>query len=277
MSAPAIMLALFAALSHATWNAFLRTGVDRLWSVTVMSLAMMVVAVPIALILPMPLASAWPYLILSGALQVGYSVFLVRAYAHGELGQVYPIVRGSVPLLVTLGGFALSDQKLPPVLLAGIVLVGLGIISLAFGKGHATAKSVLLALTTGLFIAGYATVDAAGVRLAGSALAYATWIYLVYGAFMLAAFMLMRGRLKVDRKSPETLKAVAGGMVSMVAYGAVVIALALAPVGPITALRETSVVFAAIIGRVFLKEKLTAKRVAACSIVAIGAFLIGSA
>jgi len=277
MNTSAVLLALFAAVSHATWNAFLRTGSDRLWTVTVMSLAMMVVAVPIACFMPLPAAAAWPYLALSSGLQVGYSVFLVRAYADGELGQVYPIVRGSVPLLVTLGGFALSHQPLALRPLAGVLLVGFGIMSLAFGQGRAATKSVLLALVTGLFIAGYATVDAIGVRASDDALAYATWIYLVYGAFMLIAFSVARGRLRLELRSPETRKAVAGGMVSMVAYGAVVVAFTLAPVGPITALRETSVVFAAILGRMFLNEPLTLKRIAACGTVAIGAFLIGTA
>ena len=112
MSASVIVLALFAAISHATWNAFLRTGADRLWSVTVMSFAVTAVAIPFAIILPAPPASAWPYLVVSSCLQVGYSVFLVSAYRHGELGQVYPIVRGSVPLLVTFGGFVLAGERL---------------------------------------------------------------------------------------------------------------------------------------------------------------------
>lgn len=90
MSAIVISLALFAAILHATWNAVLRTGADRLWTVTVMTFAMTIVAMPFAVILPLPPASAWLYLLLSSCLQVGYSVFLVAAYRHGELGQVYP-------------------------------------------------------------------------------------------------------------------------------------------------------------------------------------------
>ena len=277
MSGTAIALALFAALSHATWNAFLRSGADRLWTVSVMSLAMMVVAAPVALILPLPATAAWPYLILSSALQVGYSVFLVWAYAHGQLAQVYPIVRGSVPLLVTLGAFALTGQDVAGQSLLGVILVGFGIISLALGKGRATVTSILLALVTGVFIAGYATVDAIGVRKSGDAIVYATWIYLIYGGFMQIAFAVARGRLKLDLRSPETWKAMGGGMVSLAAYGAVVLALAFAPVGPITALRETSVVFAGIIGHVFLHERLTPKRIAACIVVALGAVLIGMA
>ena len=135
MSAMAITFALFAAILHAVWNAFLRSGADRLWTVTVMSLVMALVAMPFALIFPLPLAPAWPYLLLSSCLQVGYSVFLVAAYRYGELGQVYPVIRGSVPLLVTFGGFAVAGEHLTAVSLIGVILVALGIMSLSLDAG----------------------------------------------------------------------------------------------------------------------------------------------
>jgi drug/metabolite transporter (DMT)-like permease len=275
MSAPVIALALFAAILHATWNAVLRTGADRLWTVTVMSFAMTIIAIPFAFFLPLPAPAAWPYLLVSSCLQVGYSVFLVAAYRHGDLSQVYPIVRGSVPLLVTLGGFALADQHLSTSATMGIVLVAIGIMSLALGKGRATTQSILLALATGLFIASYTTVDAVGVRQAADPMVYACWICLIYGLLLPATYVLMRGRLVLDIRSPETLKALAGGLVSLMAYGAVIAAFALGPAGPITALRETSVVFAALIGRFFLSEALTPRRIAACTIVAVGAVCLG--
>jgi len=269
-----IGLALFAAVLHATWNAVLRTGSDRLWSVTVMSFATTLVAIPFAIVLPLPFAAAWPYLVLSSCLQVCYSVFLVHAYRYGALGQVYPIIRGSVPLLVTLGGFLTTGQRLSPVALTGVVLVALGIMSLALGRNRASKESIVLALVTALFIAGYTTTDAIGVRHAGNARAYAAWIFLIYGALMPAAFIALRGKLTLDIRSPETLKALAGGVLSLMAYGAVISALALGPVGPISALRETSVVFAALIGRVFLGEALTVRRVTACAVVALGAICL---
>jgi drug/metabolite transporter (DMT)-like permease len=275
MSATVVALALFAAALHATWNAFLRSGADRLWTVTVMSFSMMVVAVPFAAIFPFPPSSAWPYLLLSSCLQVGYSVFLVSAYRDGELGQVYPIVRGSVPLLVMLGGFVFAGERLSPRPMFGIVLVALGIMSLALGKGRATTASILFALATGLFIAGYATVDAIGVRETGNVGVYATWIFVIYGALMLATFVALRGKFSLDVNSPETVNALVGGMVSLLAYGVVIAAFTLGPVGPITALRETSVVFAALIGWLFLGEALTMRRIMACAVVALGAVCLG--
>src|SRR5256714_2001359 len=111
MSAAVIGLTLFAAVLHATWNAALRSGVDRLWFVTVMSFATTLAAIPFALLLPLPATQSWTYLGISAVLQVLYSIFLAHAYRYGELGQVYPIVRGSVPLMVTIGGFFLAGSR----------------------------------------------------------------------------------------------------------------------------------------------------------------------
>ncbi|MBN9218758.1 MAG: EamA family transporter [Mesorhizobium sp.] len=275
MSPLVVGLALFAAILHASWNAFLRTGADRLWTVTVMSFSSTALAVPLAILNGFPATPAWPYVGLSACLQVGYSLFLVAAYRYGELGQVYPIVRGSVPLLVTLGGFLLAGQQLTVLETVGVALVGGGIMGLSLGRGRAAMTSILYALATGAIIAAYATVDAIGVRAAGNVGAYTAWVLLAYGALLPATFVASRGRLDVDLRAPETWKALGGGLFALLAYGVVVAAFALGPAGPITAIRETSVVFAAFIGRLFLGETLTPRRVGACAIVAFGAICLG--
>lgn len=275
MSAVVIVLALLAAILHATWNAFLRSGDDRLWTVTVMSFASTVFALPFLFMYPLPAQGAWLFIVFSAALQAGYSVFLVAAYRHGELGQVYPIVRGTVPLLVTLGGFIAIGDTLNSHQIAGVALVAVGIMSLTLGKGRASTSSILFALATGALIAAYATVDSIGVRQTGNSAAYTAWVLVLYGAFLPAAFLALRGRLSADFRAFETWKAFGGGLVAMVAYGLVVAAFTLGPAGPITALRETSVVFAVLLGWLFLGEALTLRRVLACLIVAAGAILIG--
>ncbi|WP_192181358.1 DMT family transporter [Mesorhizobium amorphae] len=275
MSATVVGLALFAAILHASWNAFLRTGADRLWTVTVMSFSSTLVAIPVALFHALPAAAAWPYVVLSACLQVGYSVFLVAAYKYGELGQVYPIVRGSVPLLVALGGFFLAGQQLTIPEIVGVALVAGGIMGLSLGRGRASTTSILYALATGAIIAAYATVDAIGVRAAQDSGAYTAWVLVLYGALLPATFIAMRGRLVVDLGAPETWKALGGGLFALLAYGVVVAAFALGPAGPITAIRETSVVFAAFIGRLLLGEMLTPRRLGACAIVAVGAICLG--
>lgn len=270
MSPVVVGLALLAAILHATWNAFLRTGPDRLWSVTVMSFSSTLVAIPFALS-HLPAAHAWPFILLSACLQVGYSLLLVAAYRHGELGQVYPIVRGSVPLLVTLGGVLIAHQmpRLPQA--AGIALIAIGIMSLSFGKGRASIASILYALATGIVIASYATVDSVGVRRADDSYRYIAWVLVIYGTVLPLTFVALRGKLSIDIRAAETVKTLAGGLVALLAYGVVVAAFALGPAGPITAIRETSVVFAALIGWLFLGEVLTPRRIAAVTIVALGA------
>lgn len=275
MSASVVLLALFAAALHACWNAFLRSGADRFWTMTIMALAMTVVALPVALILPLPSPEAWFYLVGSAVFQLIYSLLLVAAYRHGELGQVYPIIRGSAPLLVTLAGVIFARELPLPLSMAGICFVVLGILLLALGRGKASTGSMLYALATGVSIAGYSTIDAVGIRLSGNTSAYIAWVFVLPGILLLVAFMAMRGPLRIDLRSRETVKAIGGGLVSLVSYGVVLLAYSMAPAGPVSALRETSVVFAVMIGWLLLGETLSAKRIAACIVVAAGAILIG--
>ncbi|MGL3607717.1 EamA family transporter [Rhizobium sp. G187] len=274
MSALAVGLALLAAILHASWNAFLRTGADRLWSITVMSLAGSIITLPFLFAVPLPGAAAWPYILLSSCLQVGYSLFLVAAYRHGELGQVYPIVRGTVPLLVTLGGLLLFGEVLGTWQSLGVLMIAAGIMSLSLGKTRAATSSILFALTTGLIIACYSTVDSRGVKLVDEPAAYALWVLFIFGLMITLAYVVKRRSLVVDPRSPVTWKAVGGGVLAMLAYGLVVVAYAYAPAGLVTAVRETSVVFAVLIGALVLGEQLTLRRVLACLIVAGGAICI---
>lgn len=277
MSALVIGLPLCAAVLHATWNAALRSSADRLWFVTVMSFATTLAAIPLVLLLPAPLKESWPYLGVSALLQVIYSFLLAYAYALGELGQVYPIVRGSVPLLVTVGGFLLAGQRLGSEALLGIALICAALLSQAFGRAYAERRALTHAVVTALFVASYVTADALGVRLAGNPQSYAAWIWVIYGALMPAGFLLWRRGMKLDLRARDTWKAAAGGLLSFGSYGAVIAALALGNVGAISALRETSIVFSALIGRLFLGETLSLRRVLVCLTVTAGAVLIGYA
>lgn len=275
MSPVVITLALSAAILHATWNAFLRSGGDRLWTVTVMSFSGTIVAIPFAIAYPLPAPSAWLYIFMSGALQTAYSVFLVAAYRYGQLGQVYPVVRGTVPLLVTVGGFLISGDQLSGWQVFGVACVAIGIMSLALGKNRAQTSSILFALLTGAIVASYAVVDSRGVRISGHSGAYAAWVVIVFGAMLPLTFLAIRREMRLDIRSPDALKALAGGIVAVIAYTLVITAFSMGPAGPVTALRETSVVFAALIGWLFLGEVLTARRIAACVIVAAGAICLG--
>ena len=270
MTPVVVALALGAAITHASWNAVLRTGHDRLLTISVMSGAMALVAIPCCLLLPLPTAGVWPYLAVSSVLQVGYSLFLVAAYRHGELSTVYPVIRGTVPLLVTAGGFAFAGQRPSPLAAAGVLLVAVGIMSLALRGRRPPGSSMALAVSTGCVIAAYNVVDARAVTTTGHPLTYAAWICLVYGSLLALTFLAVRRPQPQDLYSRDIATAALGGLLSLVAYVAVICAFALGPAGPVTALRETSVIFAALIGHQFLHEKLTPGRAIACLTVVAG-------
>ncbi len=272
-----VALILSAALLHASWNAILRGGADRLWSITIMSATSAVVALPFLFLLALPARASWPCIGLSAALQVAYCLFLVRAYREGGLAQVYPIARGTSPLLVSLGAIFVAGERLTLAALAGVTLVSLGIMALAFEKARPSARSTLAAVATGVFVAAYTLTDGVGARLSGHAPSYAAWLFLVQGAAMPAVYVALHGRIALPLKNAETWKALAGGVFGLLSYGVVIWALTLAPMGRVSALRETSILFAAVIGVVFLKEKLTPARITAALMIAGGAITLSAA
>ncbi|HXQ45431.1 MAG TPA: EamA family transporter [Caulobacteraceae bacterium] len=270
-----IAVVLGAALLHASWNAILRGGADRLWSVTIMCAVSVIVALPFLVLLPPPARASWPCIGLSSALQVSYCLFLVRAYHHGGLAQVYPIARGTAPLLVTLGAAIVVGEKLTPAALAGVLLVSLGIMALAFERAKLVAAASVYALASGGFIAAYTVTDGLGARLAGNPQSYTVWLFVVQGLGMIAAYLAVRRRLVLPRNG-EMAKAVIGGVLGLVSYGVVIWALARAPMGQVSALRETSILFAAVLGALFLKEKVTLPRAGAAAMIAAGAVVLAA-
>jgi len=275
MSLEISLIVVLAAMLHASWNALLRAGTDRLWSMTMMCIAIALVCGGLPPFVPLPAAASWGCLILSGVLHIGYNLFLVRTYRDGDLGQTYPIARGSSPLLVSLGAAIFAGELPDPISMAGVMLVSAGIISLAFQGRRLGFDNLRYALGTGCFIGAYSVTDGIGVRLSGTPVGYTVWMCLLWGIMMPPVYVLLRDGRSLIRGPRETWTAAAGGIVSLVAYGIIIFAMSFGPMGPVSALRETSVVFAALIGRIFLKERLTAYRIIACIIVAIGAICIG--
>ncbi|WDZ94119.1 DMT family transporter [Herbaspirillum sp. WKF16] len=273
-----VLLILFAALLHASWNALLRAGHDRLWSMTVMCLAVALASAAAALFLAPPASASWGYAALSAVLHVGYNLFLVRSYRAGDLGQSYPIARGSSPILVTIGASLFAGEKVGAGALIGIALVSGGIVCLAFRGRKLEASSLRYALGTGCFIAAYSVADGIGVRLSGAPMAYTAWMCALWGILMPAVYVGLRGWPGVGNLlavRPGFGAAFAGGLVSLLAYGIVIYAMSNAPMGAVSALRETSVLFAALIGYLFLGESLGIPRLLACAAIAAGTVMIG--
>ncbi|MGB7192885.1 MAG: DMT family transporter [Collimonas pratensis] len=286
MTAGVIALVLCAALLHASWNAMLKSSGDRLWAITLMTIGSALAALPIVLWAPLPAAASWPYILMSVALHAGYNLFLVRAYRAGDFGQSYPIARGSSPLLVSLGAAFFAGEQPGTLTLIGVALISVGIVSLAQIKfkrntnagavgGYRQWDAPLSAFTTGVFIAGYTIVDGLGSRLAGSAASYAGWMFLLDGLPLLVIYLSLHRRLPLALNTRASWNALGGGVMSLLAYGIVIWAITLAPMGPVSALRETSVLFAALIARIFLGEALTLRRLLSCAVIAAGAVVLG--
>ncbi|WP_250503852.1 DMT family transporter [Caballeronia sp. AZ7_KS35] len=270
---------LLAAVLHASWNAMLHGNRDRFFSMTWMSIAIGAVSAIVVFYLPMPAKAAWPYIVASGLVHIVYNVSLVRSYRRGDLAQAYPIARGSSPMLVTLGAAIFAHEAIGPLHALGIVLISGGIIALALQGGRVSRAGVLAALTTGVTIAIYTVIDGIGVRLSdGEALTYTAWMFMFYW-FMPMIFVAKRGPAAlwtpVKRAPMAVGSSLAGGLVSIAAYGIVIWAMQSGAMGTVSALRETSVVFAALIGRVFLQEAVSARRWLACVVVAVGAVCLG--
>ncbi len=259
-----------AAIMHAGWNAVLRGASDRLWSMTLMMIAVAGATAIGAVLVPWPNPASWPYVIASAVIHTGYNLSLVRTYRSGDLGQTYPVSRGSSPVLVALGAAVFAQEAIGVVAAIGITLVSGGIVSLAFQGKTVRADFLPAAFTTGVLIGAYTVVDGIGVRLSGNSLAYSNSMFLLWSITMPPIFYAMRGKPPAYTRA-QTAMALTGGIVSILAYGVVIWAMQHDAMGVVSALRETSVVYAAIIGRVFLKEKLTARRITSCLAIAMGA------
>ena len=216
---PPLVLALVlgSALLHATWNVLLRSGADRLWSITVMSLVSGLAAAIAIWFVPAPAMASWPFAAASGALQVGYCLFLVWAYEKGELSQVFPIARGAAPLLVAVGAAVFAGERLSTTAVGGLVLVSSGIIGLSLGRQRLNAHATVLALASGGFIASYMVCDGMGVRLSGHPVGYFAWMSLAQAAPMPLVYFALRRRWPSVSPDRETAKAVGGGLISIVA------------------------------------------------------------
>lgn len=275
MTSGVAALVLLAAVMHASWNAALRSGRDRLWAGAMMSFAAALAALLVIPFWPLPERASWPFIILSASIHIIYSLSLVRMYRLGDFGVTYPVARGSSPLLIALGGAVFSAEFVAPINIAGIVLVSAGIFSLARGTNGFHKESVPAALITGLSIAAYSLADGLGVRRTGNAAAYTAWMTVLHGLAMPCVFLLVRREgarnLFTGRSGKDWIQAVGGGVVSVAGYGIVIWAMKHSPMGMVSALRETSVLFAAVLGRLFLGEPFTTRRVVSAVLIVAGA------
>ncbi len=276
MPLAAIAAALTSALIHASWNALLKSGRDRLLDSALVAVGWMALAAALIAYFGLPPQAAWAPMLASGAVHALYWGALTKGYESGDLSHVYTLSRGLAPAVAALLAFLIVRETPSALALAGIALVCGGVLIVGVSP-NAPLKATLWALLTATTIGAYTLFDALGARITGNAAHYLGWSLLVSGAPIFVFALARRGPAALVRDARTNWRrGLAAGLVSGVGYGIVLYAQTLAPVAQVTALRETSVVFGALIAWALLHERLGPRRWAGAALVALGAGLIAA-
>ena len=275
MTVSVFSLVLLAAALHAIWNAVIKGTGDKTIAIGLVALGHMVLGLIGAAILPLPDIKVIPFIIASTLIHWGYYYGLTTAYKFGDLSLIYPIARGISPVIVTFFAFFWIDERLSWVEMGGVLLISSGILFLGL-RSLSNEKSIpalVFALTTGILIAAYSLTDGFGVRLTENPLSYIVWLFIAEGFIVFYIFVRFKVRLLKSSFS-EIMLGFFAGVISTVAYGLALYAKSLAPLGIVTALRETSVIIATLIGVLWFKEKPIGYRIGAASIVFCGIIIL---
>ncbi|NYZ13438.1 EamA family transporter [Azospirillum sp. RWY-5-1] len=277
MSASVLLIVLFGAFLHAVWNAVVKADGDKLATIVMVNAAGAGIAAAVLPFLPQPAPESWPFLAASMVAQVVYFSLVAAAYRVGDMSQVYPLMRGTAPLLVAVASGPLMGETLSLPAWAGIVLVCGGVLGMALESGRRTGgnpAAVRFALVNALAIASYTLIDGIGVRLSGAPAAYTLWLAIIT-ALPLLAWMRLRhpGRLWRGTRGRWHL-GLLGGAGTLGSYGLALWAMTMAPVAVVAVLRESSILFATAISALVLKERIGPARLAATALIAAGAAVI---
>ena len=268
-------LVLLAAAAHAIWNALVKRAADALLMMAAIRLVGLVFGLAVVPFLPWPNESTWVLLALACTATFAYYGLLIHCYQIGDLSLVYPIARGSAPLVLALIAFLIIDEHLTATQIAGIVLISVGILALVIGKGN-DRRAVGYALATGISIATYSFLGGLGVRSSASVFGFQAWIEILTGIGMLAFAMIRRpGKVQAFVQTSGGIGLIAGAL-SVAGYLAFLTAAKVLPLAPIAALRECGLIFGAIIGAVVFKERFGTRRIVAAGLIAAGAAAIAA-
>lgn len=266
-----------AAALHASWNGLVKHSTDKHLSMLAIVLGHVPPALVILPFVPTPAQASWPYIAAGACLHFGYQLFLLASYRMGDLTQVYPIARGTAPMIVAVVSVAFLGVVLSSLEIAAIAIIGIGIMSLSIvrqGDGLRNTQAALTAFITGCFIASYSLVDGLGAREAGTALGFYGWLTILNALLLSATMAVIRPGVFRRLAGEGRTMALVGGGASYAAYALVIWAFTQAPIALVTALRETSIIFALLIGVVFLKEKLNLAKVVSTAVTLSGAILL---
>jgi drug/metabolite transporter (DMT)-like permease len=269
---------LFAAACHAGWNALIKVGLDPLSTTTLISLGAGLVALAFVPLVGVPAWAAWPWLITSVVVHLFYFASLIESYRTGDLGQVYPIARGSAPLMTATVTTLLVGEKLSLIGWTGILALVVGVLLLSARGGRELAKvdrrAIGFAFFTALTICGYSVVDGIGARFSGNANAYSLCLFVGIAVAMLPYAIFRDGREVIPAMQHFWRRGLAGGALQLLSYGIAIWAMTVAPIAIVATLRETSVLFGAVIAVVMLKEPLRAARILAACLIVCGLIMI---
>jgi len=268
-------LVLLAAAAHAIWNALVKRAADALLMMAAIRLVGLVFGLAVVPFLPWPNESTWVLLALACTATFAYYGLLIHCYQIGDLSLVYPIARGSAPLVLALIAFLVIDEHLTATQIAGIVLISVGILALVIGKGN-DRRAVGYALATGISIATYSFLGGLGVRSSASVFGFQAWLEILTGIGVLAFAMIRRpGKVRAFVQTSGGIGLIAGAL-SVAGYLAFLTAAKVLPLAPIAALRECGLIFGAIIGAVVFKERFGTRRIVAAGLIAAGATAIAA-
>lgn len=271
MSIDVLLLVLLGALLHASWNALVKSGADKALDATLIAAGAAACSIPFLPFLPLPGSVALPFLVISAILQFAYFRLVASAYTVGDIGLVYPIMRGVAPLIVAASSNFFLGETLSLAAITGIAIISAGILTLAFEARHGGRHPILLALINAVVIAGYTFVDGVGARLSTSPISYTLWMSLLPPVLLFGWALYQRGWAPIARHVRSNWwRGLAGGGGSILSYGLALWAMTKAPVAVVAALRETSILFALIISVIILKERASVWRYVAGAVIALG-------
>lgn len=278
ISTPILLLVLLSALMHAGWNYLVKASPDALLDTVGLALGGSLLAACLVPWIPLPARESWPWLGVTVIVHVAYFYVLIETYRHADLSVAYPLMRGTAPVVVALAA-PLFGEPVSLALMAGVMLVGIGIMLpawIGFRAGAVLRAGIGFAFANSLIIALYTVIDGIGVRLSGSAMSYVLWLFLLdaWGIFAIAWLRRGGGAPIFQHLRRRWKFAAAGSLLTTGSYGIVLWAMTAAPIPAIAALREFSVVFAALLGSLFLKERMGGWRIAGASMVASGVAII---
>lgn len=275
VSLDVIALVLFGALLHATWNAIIKAGTDKSLDAALVSAGGAVAALPLLPFLPLPASAAWPFIGASAILQFAYFQLVAAAYRAGDIGLVYPLMRGVAPLIIVSTSSFILKETLSGGALIGTMTICAGILTLAFEARKGSRRAIVLALANAVVIATYTYIDGIGARESGNSISYTLWMALLPPVLLFAWAISQRGVNAVAAHVRYNWwRGLIGGGGSIISYGLALWAMTKAPVAMVAALRETSILFALVISVVVLKERSSIWRYIAGGIIAAGVLVL---